>query len=457
MDDSKLRITIIHGKAGTGKSTYICSLAIDYLKQSKSRNSVIIVCPTHFAVDNIKSKLSEMNNVSIPSRTLHSYFRINPETLNTLGPSEHYEMVIIDEISMIDIDLYIKIISLLTFNNITKRVVLCGDLLQLPPITVELDHITLPNVLVEDFINLPLIRSIGTQGSALDDIKPSLGDYMLAMKHLSRTITCSNVFNSDHYEIDMVHLTENKRSNDYVNGLVNSLFVDGVDVLTIDNLFIDDNELIDLVINHGYIIIAGAWSDLEMIDEKIMKSIPSTLTNDHPLGNGDTYNIRQYDKRSKRNIAMEVNGVTHNGLRNLRIRDGMYVRSIITNDNFVNGELLRINGIDMTNSTIGVVKVNSTNRTYIIEPIVVKGDKFVKQYPFVPAHMLTVHRSQGMSIDNIVVCVDNMFEPTMLYTAITRARNDVKLYQLNKHHYNDPVHYNTFRLIERYLQSKFEK
>lgn len=46
---------------------------------------------------------------------------------------------------------------------------------------------------------------------------------------------------------------------------------------------------------------------------------------------------------------------------------------------------------------------------------------------FLPLNYLTVHKSQGKTLDKIIVCIDDMFEISMFYTALTRARSDIKL------------------------------
>ncbi len=79
----------------------------------------------------------------------------------------------------------------------------------------------------------------------------------------------------------------------------------------------------------------------------------------------------------------------------------------------------------------------------IVEPGVFKyGEEVFKlnpengQYPVLPTDYISIHKSQGRSYDNIVVILDQLFEITMLYTAITRARKQVKFvlidYDLSK-------------------------
>ncbi len=40
---------------------------------------------------------------------------------------------------------------------------------------------------------------------------------------------------------------------------------------------------------------------------------------------------------------------------------------------------------------------------------------------------MTIHKSQGMSIDNLVCNVDNIFAPSQFYVAISRAVNPKNL------------------------------
>ena len=49
-------------------------------------------------------------------------------------------------------------------------------------------------------------------------------------------------------------------------------------------------------------------------------------------------------------------------------------------------------------------------------------------YPISPSFLLTIHKSQGRSIDNIIVCIDDLFDVSMMYTAITRAKNNLLFY-----------------------------
>ncbi|HIP17922.1 MAG TPA: PIF1 helicase [Sulfurovum sp.] len=51
----------------------------------------------------------------------------------------------------------------------------------------------------------------------------------------------------------------------------------------------------------------------------------------------------------------------------------------------------------------------------------------LSQFPLKLAYAVTIHKSQGMSIDNLVCNVDNIFAPSQFYVAISRAIDPKKL------------------------------
>jgi ATP-dependent exoDNAse (exonuclease V) alpha subunit len=51
----------------------------------------------------------------------------------------------------------------------------------------------------------------------------------------------------------------------------------------------------------------------------------------------------------------------------------------------------------------------------------------ISQYPLKLAYAITIHKSQGMSLDSLVCNLDYLFAPNQLYVAISRAINPDKL------------------------------
>ena len=51
----------------------------------------------------------------------------------------------------------------------------------------------------------------------------------------------------------------------------------------------------------------------------------------------------------------------------------------------------------------------------------------LEQFPLKLAYAITIHKSQGMSIDSLVCNIDNIFEKSQFYVAISRAKDPKKL------------------------------
>ena len=123
----------IHGRPGTGKSTFL-----NTLRESLKKKNFIYVAPTGIAALNIHGQ------------TIHSFFNINPQDIYApIGNSkisslrsawQEMDILVIDEISMVRADIFDRIDDRLrtvfktnrTFAN--KQVVVVGDLHQLPPV-----------------------------------------------------------------------------------------------------------------------------------------------------------------------------------------------------------------------------------------------------------------------------------------------------------------------------------
>ncbi len=126
-------ITIITGGPGTGKTTLIksiCDIYIDLnnLNYDKAINKIALLAPTGRA----SKRLSE--STMFPASTIHRFLKWNKEAneflINEKNPNFH-ELIIIDEVSMIDVNLLASL-----FKGLTKqiKVVLVGDHNQLPSV-----------------------------------------------------------------------------------------------------------------------------------------------------------------------------------------------------------------------------------------------------------------------------------------------------------------------------------
>lgn len=131
------RNVFIHGKPGTGKTSFINNLR----KQLGERTNMVALAPTGLA------------SLHVQGQTIHSFFRINP--MNIYDKLNHeiirgmrsvwkkIDLFVIDEISMVRADLFDvmnKRLQLIYENERPfggKQVVVVGDLYQLPPVIAE--------------------------------------------------------------------------------------------------------------------------------------------------------------------------------------------------------------------------------------------------------------------------------------------------------------------------------
>lgn len=49
-----------------------------------------------------------------------------------------------------------------------------------------------------------------------------------------------------------------------------------------------------------------------------------------------------------------------------------------------------------------------------------------------PSFLLSAHKAQGLSIDKVIVCIDELFDPCLLYTACTRAVSNLEFYSTQR-------------------------
>lgn len=127
------RFSILTGRAGTGKTT-VLKVFIRGLEEKEGKQPVLLLAPTGKA----RVRLQEITGEK--SQTIHQLLMqlewIREETFSLKekgGKRQGVSTVIIDEASMIPIDLLATLFKAIDFNDV-KRLVLVGDPNQLPPI-----------------------------------------------------------------------------------------------------------------------------------------------------------------------------------------------------------------------------------------------------------------------------------------------------------------------------------
>ena len=130
------------GDAGTGKSFTIAKALskVDILP-----SEIIALAPSHKA-KKVLQKFFQSNNLNVECKTIHSALGLilneneDKGKLNLEKSSQnddilgYKKLIIIDEISMLDDQIVDELINQVNFSFIPKKVILLGDIKQLPPI-----------------------------------------------------------------------------------------------------------------------------------------------------------------------------------------------------------------------------------------------------------------------------------------------------------------------------------
>ena len=127
-------LCILSGAAGTGKTTVIRAILDNIDRVHGVGTSYLLMAPTGKAAERIKVQTGKH------SSTIHSYLAQNGWINDNLtlkrsggGKGQDYNTIIIDECSMIDLNLFATLMKSINWNSV-QRLILIGDPNQLPPI-----------------------------------------------------------------------------------------------------------------------------------------------------------------------------------------------------------------------------------------------------------------------------------------------------------------------------------
>ncbi len=127
-------ICVLSGAAGTGKTTVIKSIVENIEHVHGQGSSFLIMAPTGKASERIKNQTGK-NSCTIHSHLAKNGWINSNLTLKRTGGRNNVDVntIIIDECSMIDLNLFATLLRSINWNNV-QRLILVGDPNQLPPI-----------------------------------------------------------------------------------------------------------------------------------------------------------------------------------------------------------------------------------------------------------------------------------------------------------------------------------
>jgi len=390
------------GGAGVGKSWMINEI----IKLSrKNKKNIIKLGSTAIAAVNI-------NGV-----TIHSFFRLGiANTLKNLQDNENSkglkisrelinlidlaDIIIIDEISMVSSDLMDMIKYRLDKTHFKGKILVCGDFCQLPPV----------------------------------------------IRHKTDKIFA---FESDLWQekkFKTIELTESKRTmnleffnilKDIRKGIANDSHFDFLESLKKNSVIVKDST-----------ILVGTNQKAKEVNSSRLDEI-----------NEPKYKIslvaQAYEKRFEKQIEKFIGN--SNFEKQLEIKVGAKIIFTKNGKDFYNGlrgTIVNINthnvydkNLEGTSEDYKIVVKLDNDDTIHVQPSITTQSKFevetnpitgeskivekelffIKQFPIKLAYAITIHKSQGMSINNLICNINNLFTNAQFYVSISRATSPDKL------------------------------
>ena len=411
LEKSNLFIT---GGGGVGKS-YITKDIINAYKGAKK--PVVVLGSTGISA------------VEIGGVTLHSFFKLgickNADELKQLDKKQKdkiselkkilktAKLIIIDEISMISAEVFDLVYYRLINSEFSGKMLVVGDFYQLPPVQKKDDMQKPQNSLFSGFyafssygwaqLNFSYIEMIGSKRTQDENLYKMLSNLRVG------------VVNDDMIEFLKSRLV------DFGGANLDSTMIFGrnkeADELNALRLNAIDSPL---VIAKGYYEIY----DFALSDEKIAKWIKSLSVNENlhlKVGAKVIFTTNKW-------------GEFYNGeqgiIEEFREKNGIVESIVITK---LDGKMVEI---ERQSYDLGeFMRIDDEIKEIVLASYY--------QFPIKLAYAITIHKSQGMSIKNLVCDINNIFANGQLYVALSRAVSQENL----------GIIYSRGRNLKDYIQS----
>lgn len=383
------------GKAGTGKTTFL-----KYLRE-KSHKNIVVAAPTGVAAINAGGvtlhSLFQLPFVPfIPGKTkyentltghsLLSQIKINTQKRKIL---KNMDLLVIDEVSMVAsntldaIDIILKGVRknyLAPFGGV--QVLFIGDMYQLPPVVRSQDWAYLKSFYPSVFF---------FDSNVLRDYPPVMVELTTIFRQKGGTF---------------VDILNGVRNNKLTEDLYNTL---------------NDRLIPDFKMEEGYIMLSthNAQADeinqgkLDEIEQK-QYSFSATIKGDFPES------MYPVDAEMVLKEGAQVM-FTKNDVEDRKYFNGKIGRVVELNNN----EILVLSEGD--DEVISVQKDIWRNVNYKVDPVTREIEEeelgTFSQYPLRLAWAITIHKSQGLTFDKLVVDAERAFASGQVYVALSRCRS----------------------------------
>ncbi len=392
------KLIYLTGKAGTGKTTFL-----KFIKQTALKNTVVLaptgvaalnaggqtihsffkIAPGFFVPDDVRLRTTPDPDSS-DKRTIYDYFRYRHEKIDLFM---EMELLIIDEISMVRCDLLDLVDRILRvfrdrlsepFGGV--QVLLIGDVFQLPPIAGNDQWSILRN-----FYETPFFFS----SKVIQESKP----VYIELKKIYRQ--------SDSEFISLLNNIRVNKVTEQDMELLNSRFIPSE----------VKNE------NHSYITLATHNQMAEDTNSIKLNNLESELKSFEAKISGTFPDMMMpTDKKLNLKVGAQI----------------MFIKND-TEKKYYNGKIGKIKKLRRSKITvefpdkseIDVSKFTWENIVYAWNESEKKVEQEVigtfRQFPVRLAWAITVHKSQGLTLENVIADIKNSFSPGQVYVALSRC------------------------------------
>jgi exodeoxyribonuclease V alpha subunit len=388
---------VISGGPGTGKTTIVLRL-LQCLYQQRADYRIALAAPTGKAAARLQHVISDKENEAIQAKTLHRLLGISPHNEQGRYNAERplpFDVIIVDEASMIDISLMAKLLQAL---SPTAQLVLLGDSQQLA--SVE------SGAVLANLCQKTVSFNTGFVDMVADLSAIDLSDYA----NNSQATTLNSVVKLQHsYRFDeasligrLAYVIQAGNAADVMKELAES----GKETWLQE----EDNAR----------LIAGYQSYFKAI-----------MQAESPLAciqSFDVYRVLCAIKQGPQSVA-SVNAVIERHIAKLGWRsqhDFYHGRPIMITQNDYRQQLF--------NGDTGLILKDDTGqlRACFLIDNELRWVDLIRLPAHETAFAMTVHKSQGSEFDHVCVVLPQedtaILNRELLYTAITRAKKQVSLF-----------------------------